>query len=188
MVVEATVMPDEVERLVQELVNRDKPKSEESNTVSVPQDVQVETKSHPFMDALVHCQNQLDSVDGVWETGNREQMIAFLQKTQKYLDAHQPARTEGFWSSVYQCESMRVSILLDLLHIDNLDKQGRRILAKSKMVEVHKKAAALKADVNQLKTYTRLTEKQKSTRDTTINRCKRTMNRVSNKSEEFRKS
>ena len=114
-------------------------------------------------------------------------MIASLQKTQKYLESHQPVRTEGFWVSVYQCESMRINIIIDLLRADHLKKQGKRIRARKRMVEANKETDKLKISVNQLKTYSRLTEKQKSVRDKTISRCKRTMNRVRNMSSEYKK-
>ena len=87
MVVEATVMPDEVKELVQQLAIQDEPEKEKSGDVSMPQG------EDRFPEALGFYHNQLDSVDRIWESGNRDQMIASLRKAQRYFEAHRPART-----------------------------------------------------------------------------------------------
>lgn len=186
MVVEATVMPDEVERLVQELANRDKSQNETSDTVSVTQDVQMTSENYPFAEALIRYQNQLESVDSAWESSNREQIAASVQKAQSYLEAHQPLQ-DGFWAAVYRCETMRMNIILDLLHADHFEKQGRKNLAKKNMAEARKKAIALKIGVNKLKSVSQLTEKQKSVRNATITRCNRIMDRVKSTSTGIRR-
>ena len=186
MTVEATVMPDEVERLVQELANRDESKSEASDTSSVPQDVQVTSESSPFAEALDRYQNQLESVDGPWTNSNREQIVASVQKLQKYLEAHQPPQ-DGFWASVYRCETMRMNIILDLLHADHFEKQGKKNLTKKNRAEARKKAIALRVSVNKLKSFSHLTERQKSVRNATITRCNRIIDRVKNTTVEYRR-
>jgi len=187
MVVEATVMPEEVKNLVRKIADQDEPKGEKNTAVPAPQDVQAETKNYSFAEALARYQNQLDSVDGAWEKGDREQMITFLQKAQKYLENHQPDRTERFWVSVYQCENLRMDIILDLLRVEHFERQGKRIRARKIMMEIRKNTDALKTGVNKLEAYSRLAEKQESVRSATVSRCRRTIDRVRNKSAGYKR-
>ena len=73
-----------------------------------------------------------------------------------------------------------MNIILDLLQADHFEKQGKKVLAKKNRAEARKKAVGLRVGVSKLKSFSQLTEKQKSVRNATVVRCNRVMDRAAN--------
>lgn len=187
MTVEATVMPDEVQQLVQNLASKDQSESEKQETASTTDDtVSVSQKDH-FVEVLSRYENQMDSVDGNWKSGNHDQAIKTLQGIQYYLEKNKPQQTKGFWATLYQCVTVRMDIVHGLVRVDQLEKQGKRKRVKARMIQINKKAMTLKSDINQLKTFSNLNQKQVAIRKTTINQCRKTIDRVKIKTAEIKR-
>ena len=111
MTVEATVMPDEVQQLVQSLATKDEPESTQQQTEPTADDTSDDSPRPLFMEVLSRYENQMDTVDGIWQGGNYEKAMTSLQRIQSYLEKNKPLNTKSFWGKLYECINARMDII-----------------------------------------------------------------------------
>ncbi len=178
MTVEATVNPGDVKSLVEKLVMGQQEGEVAASTESdVSKTSELELTS-PFMADLAEYENRLKLTERAWEQRKYDVALNQLNDIQPLLDRHKPSSENPFQWLVYQCISSRTTVLKNLIHVENLEAEGKKVRARAARRLLLNNAGELKKHVQSLEKLSPLTDKQKLMRKTVVTRCSNTLNLV----------
>ena len=181
MTVEATVEPDEVKALVEKLVMG---QHGEEVATSTESDMPVSSgheSASPFLADLAEYEKRMQVTEKAWEQRKFDVALNQLNEIQPLLDRHKPSSENPFQWLMYQCVSGRITVMKNLIHVENLESEGNKVRARAARRRLLNNAGELKKHVQSLEMLSRLTDKQKVMRKTVVTRCFGTLDLVQKK-------
>ena len=124
MTVQAEVVAEEVESLVAELVaSRD-----EDDEPDVAAD---DTEVQSFMTALSAYGKRSSTAEAAWGKKQYQSALSQFQDLEFLLEKHQPTEDQPFYYNLYQAWKVRTTIVQNLIRIEYLESQNKRIRARA---------------------------------------------------------
>jgi len=178
MTVEATVSPDEVKSLVEKLVMGQQEEEVSASTESDVSESSGDESASPFLADLAEYEKRLKLTERAWEQRKYDVALNQLNEIQPLLDRHKPSSENPFQWWVYQCVTGRTTVLKNLIHVENLESEGKNVRARAARRLLLNNAGELKKHVQSLEKLSPLTDKQKVMRKAVVTRCSDTLNLV----------
>ena len=189
MVVEATVMPDEVKALVEKLLlsgEKEKTPAEDSSRVDDATTAAV-GKSGNFLSILAEVEKRINSTDEARDQRKFSSALRQMRELQPLLERYKPQQKDTFQWIMYQAITTRTAVLSDLLRVEYFESQGQRARAGVNMRLAANRAVELRSHMKKLENLTRLTERQKTVRKVCTDRCQQVLERVKQKASAYRR-
>ena len=178
MTVEATVDPDDVKSLVEKLAMGQQENEVATSTESDVSETSGDESASPFLADLAEYEKRLKLTERAWEQRKYDVALTQLNEIQPLLDRHKPSTKNPFQWRVYQCISGRTTVLKNLIHVENLEAEGKKVRARAARRLLLNNAGELKKHVQSLEKLSPLTDKQKVMRKAVVTRCSETLNLV----------
>ena len=185
MTVEASVMPDEVQALVAQLAEPGE--GEETETEAATDAASSSEDLSPFMSALAEYGTRENTAESAWGRKQYQSALKQFQDLEAYLDAHKPSRSQPFYWNLFEAWKKRTSIQQDLIRVERLESQNKRMRARGNVFLAVRKADELKSYLNVLEGMKSLTAAQTRLRETCVSKCRATLARVQKKSNAYKR-
>jgi hypothetical protein len=189
MVVEATVMPDEVKALVEKLMlsgEKEKTPAEDSSRVDDATTAAV-GKPGNFLSILAEVEKRINSTEEARDQRKFSSALRQMRELQPLLERYKPLQKDTFQWHMYQAITTRTAVLSDLLRVEYFESQGQRARAGVNMRLAANRAVELRSHMKKLENLTRLTERQKTVRNVCTDRCQQVLERVKKKASAYRR-
>jgi len=180
MTVQADVSPEEVEAAIAAAAAA---KAEERD-VGEAEDADAEVQS--FMAALAAYGNRASAAESSWGSGQFQSALTQYQNLEALLEKHQPKENQPFYYNLYQAWKLRTSISQELIRIEYLESQNKRMRARANAALAKRKAGELRETLATLEGMQSLNDSQKRLRTVCASRCRRTLESVNKKTAAYR--
>lgn len=189
MVVEATVMPDEVRELVEKLLLSEEEEKTPAEDTSRVEDVTTAVPGKPgnFLSILAEYENRVKSTEEAWGQRNYNSALSQMRELQPLLERYKPQKKSIFQWLIYQALIKRTAILGDLLRVEHFESQGKRARAIANVRLAANRSDELRSHITKLEKLTNLTENQEAIRKISMNKCQQVLERVKKKVAEYRR-
>lgn len=185
MTVEASVMPDEVQALVAQLAEPGE--GEETESDAATDAASSSENLSPFMSALAEYGTRENTAESAWGRKQYQSALKQFQDLEAYLDKHKPSRSQPFYWNLFEAWKTRTSIQQDLIRVEHLESQNKRVRARGNVFLAVRKADELKSYLNVLEGMKSLTAAQTRLRETCVSKGRRTLARVQKKSNAYKR-
>ena len=174
MTVQAEVVAEEVESLVAELVaSRD-----EDDEPDVAAD---DTEVQSFMTALSAYGKRSSTAEAAWGKKQYQSALSQFQDLESLLEKHQPTEDQPFYYNLYQAWKVRTTIVQNLIRIEYLESQNKRIRARANVTLAVRKTEEMGKYLAKLEGMQSLSDVQKRLLSACASRCRRTKEAVRKK-------
>lgn len=174
MTVQAEVVAEEVEEIVAGLVAS---RAEESE----PDAATSETDVQSFMTALAEYGRRSTKAESAWGQKQYQSAQAEFQALESLLETHRPTESQPFYHNLYQAWKLRTSIAQDLIRIEHLESQNKRLRARVNVGLATRKSKEMGDYISKLEGLGALTDAQSRLVRICASRCRRISDAVRNK-------
>ena len=187
IIIEATVVPEDVKQLVEELVMSRKDETESEDTGL--EDTQADSlqKADRLSASLAAYELRMKGTESAWRQRKYDVALKQLGDIRNSVERRKPTDTTGFDWHVYQCAVTNTILITELVRMEHLESQRKRVRARALMRVILQKAEELKTRLAALEKFENLEESQLKIQKNCITRGKRTLNRVNTKRAEYRR-
>ena len=169
MTVEADVSPDEVKTCMAQRIAAGK---------SQPADTVVVSSESDYLDQIAAYGTQLQAAESARDENRNAQADSLFAVSQAWLEHRRPPRQNHFLLLMHQCLVFRSQLATDLFRLKRSEALGRKVRTDINRRIVTRKAAELRAVMNQLLHARRITQKQQAVRQVWLDRSSDTLSQV----------
>ncbi|MCJ7813347.1 hypothetical protein MUP95_08550, partial [bacterium] len=177
MTIEATVLSDEVQALVEQRMMAE----EEENP---PADSVADLESRLF-NLFSEYEKKMRVAKSAYERKEYDSALQQIEELQRILEQVRPDESNPILWAMYQTLLTRSVLIYTLYRVEYWESQNNRLRAAANMRIVQQKAQELEKYVNDLRKIARLTDKQKVIQNACVMRCLSTLSSANKKISQY---
>ncbi len=177
MTVEATVLSDEVQALVEQRTVAEEEENQPADSVAV-------FESRLF-NLFSEYEKKMKLAEGAYERKEYDSALKQMEELQRLLEQNRPDESSPFLWIMYQAFLTRSVLLNTLYRVEYWESQNNRLRAAVSMRIVKQKTQELEKYINDLRKIARLTDKQKVIQNACVTRCLSTLSWANKKISQY---